>query len=130
MIRRLPYDEVDAVYSSASCGCRHNLLSPNIEQDRLHRVRLPTLFLVRYNLSRPINQRARVAGSRLEDLYVNMNVNAFQLSGDTRDQDAVADFTLPLATKENAPPLRYVWQPAPSHPICGTAPYIPERYLR
>lgn len=101
----------------------------SIEQDCLDLEGLSDALVLGDHLLGPRNERNWVACTWLELLHMNMDVDAVVLPRHVGEQGSISTLAQALATEENAPPLRDM-RPSPTHPICGTAPYAPERYLR
>lgn len=129
MVGCLPDNVLNTNLHPSSFSGRIDACLGSIEQDCFDLERLSNALVLRNYLLGPGNERNRVAGSWLELLHMDMDVDTTVLPRHTGKQRRISMLAQAFATEEDAPPLRYM-RTAPPHPICGTAPYAPERYLR
>ncbi len=129
MFGRLPDHVIDAVSRRTGGSGSLDLRTADIEQDGLDREGFAAALDGSYDLRSPFDKRKRIARAGLKYLDLNVQVDMGQLAYHARNQGAVANLALSFASDEDTSPLRYA-RDTPPHPICGTAPYTPERYLR
>ena len=99
-----------------------------VEQDGTNDVSPRTFRSVADQPNSPLDESERIAGPRLKENRVDVNA-PMPCLGQLAEEDAIALLAFTLAAEEYPTPLRdprTMW----SHPICGTAPKAPPRYLR
>ncbi len=75
------------------------------------------------------DQRQRIAPARPQQHSIEMNPAMAHLD-QARQQRSIASFAFALAAEKYPAALRNCRAPGSPHPICGTAPKAPLRYLR